>query len=111
MLKINEILGINKINEKVVKIPSWGGEVKIRPLSIKERGEVISVLQGDVDINDEWKPSNISLSAITKAQILTAHYALIEPKISVSELEDMPESAFAGIKEICDEVEKLNAKK
>lgn len=111
MLEISEILDLNKVNEKVVKIPAWGGEVKIRPLSIKERSEVISVMQGDATLNNEGKPSFISLSAITKAQILTAHYALIEPKISVSELENMPEAAFSGVKEICDEVEKLTAKK
>lgn len=105
MLDLKQIMQKNPVDEKVVKIASWGGEVKIRPLSIKERNDVVSVLQDGLD------EKSMAIDKVVKAQILTAHYALNEPKLSISEIESLPESAFKGIKEICDEVEKLNAKK
>lgn len=91
--------------EKVVNIKAWGGEVKIRPLTIAERNEVINLLQKDGDIN------NAKIASLIEAQVLTAHFALVEPKISPDELKALPEKAFEGVKEICEEVDRLNVKK
>lgn len=105
MLKLQNIKENFSAEEKVVNVKAWGGEVKIRPLTIAERNEVIATMQKD------GAQEKVGLADFIAAQIKTAHFALVDPKISEEELKALPERAFEGVKEICDEVEKLNAKK
>lgn len=110
MLELNDILmKFQTTKEKAVTIKSWNGDVKIRELTTAQRAEIIETMQGDSQIDEKGK--GLKLANLTKAQILTAHYALVEPKMSIKELESLAESAYEGIKEICDEVEKLSKKK
>lgn len=97
------------LKEKVVKIKAWDGEVKIRELTTKQRSEIIEIMQGD-SLLDE-KGSSLKLSNLIKAQILTAHYGLVDPALSIKDIENLSESAFEGIKEINEAIESLSKKK
>lgn len=109
MLELKNLQEIYKTKEKVVTIKAWGGDVKIKELTTKQRSEIVEVMQGDSQIDE--KGAGLKLSNLTKAQVLTAHYALVEPAMSIKDIENLSESAFEGIKEINDEVEKLSKKK
>lgn len=107
MLNLSDIQTFCKTEEKTVKIKAWNGEVRIRQLSTAQRAEVVEIIQGEGGVSNE----NIKFSNVIKAQILTAHYALVEPNLTTKQLEALPEAAFEGVKEICDEIDKLNKKK
>ncbi|WP_170019187.1 hypothetical protein [Campylobacter sp. RM16190] len=105
MLNLESIKQSVCTDEKVVKIKAWGGEVKIRPLTIAERIKATEVFQ------QSSETTNVKIVDVLEAQILTAHFALVEPKLSIAEIKELPEEAYAGIRQISEEVEKLNAKK
>lgn len=109
MLNLKDIQNLCQTQEKVITIKAWNGDVKIRELTTKQRAEVIEVMQGNSEIDE--KGTNLKLSNLTKSQILLAHYALVEPAMSLKDIENLSESAFEGIREINEAVEKLSKKK
>ncbi|MCR8685219.1 hypothetical protein [Campylobacter ureolyticus] len=108
MLELKDLQTNFAVKEKVIKIKAWNGEVKIRELTTKERSQIVEVMQGDSIIDE--KGSTLKLSNLTKAQILTAHYGLVEPSLSTKDIESLSESAFEGIKEINEAIEGLSKK-
>ena len=83
-------------------VEAWNNaQVQLRKLTIKEQADINAILFGDITTaNVEELSTSISLSAMQDAQILTAHYALVEPKMSVNDINNLPIEALAGIAEI-----------
>lgn len=87
MMTAEQITSIAKTAEAVVKIEAWdGGEVKIRQITVAEGREVNNLVASGDAIG---------------AAIRVAFYGLVEPKMSMKELEKMATGpGLAGINEI-----------
>lgn len=87
MLTAEQIASMAKTEEAVVKIEAWdGGEVKVRQLTVAEGREVNKLLSSGDAIG---------------ASVRVAFYGLVEPKMSMKQLEKMAAgSGIAGINEI-----------
>ena len=71
--------------EKVIEVKAWEGKVKIKKLTIEETNSFLNTRETDGGI----------------AGIIQAvSFCLVEPKIEVSELNTLGESAFKGVEEI-----------
>lgn len=111
MLDKSAFLQANRISEsKTIFIKAWGNEVRIRPLSIAENVEVLSTL-GALN-GTELSKEAPNAKKLIDAQLLCAHYALVEPTFSLDELKNLSASAFGGIAEIFGAVNEMaNEKK
>ena len=103
MLKIEDIRKKHPTQEKTVTIKAWGGDVRIRQLTIGERAEVMGMMMaGDTKVIGDKVQANAGQYA--KSRMLAASFALVEPQISYDEL-----SGLAGAMEAVDEIyEALN---
>lgn len=96
MLSLDDIQNQCKTAESTVQIDAWDGEVKIRQLTVAESANVISTQnRGDQ----------------ATAMVMTASFALVEPKASVKKLQGLSQEAFEGIKEIVEAVGDLGEPK
>ncbi len=96
MLSFDDIQQQCKTAESTVQIDAWNGEVKVRQLTVAESAEVIATqAKGDH----------------ATAMVKTASFALVEPRMSVKKLQDLPQSAFDAIKEIVEAVGELGEPK
>ncbi|WP_345993764.1 hypothetical protein [Sulfurimonas sp. HSL-1716] len=92
MLTIDDISKkFTKTSETTIKVKAWGGEVKVRELTLAEAA----------DVNIERTKKDYVM-VVTK----TVYYALVEPAIPLDDLKKMKEGVFDGIKEIYDEINK-----
>lgn len=92
MLSFEDIQASSKTVEKTVEIDAWGGEVKIKQLTIAESADVIATQAKGEQVLSMAK---------------TASYALVEPKMSVKKLIALPQDSFEGIAEIVNAVAEL----
>ena len=99
-----DLLALFTQETRTLKVEAWNdAEVKIRKLNIKEQAEINDVLFGEVTLKDaDDMAANISLGAMQYAQILSASYALVEPKMTVSEIQNQTAEFLTGIAEIHD---------
>jgi len=95
MLSLDDIKGA-KTKEAVVHIDGWGGEVRIRQLTVAESSEV-AALQGRGEH--------------AAALVRLASFALVEPRMSVRDINALPADAFEAIREIADAVGEIEGPK
>lgn len=96
MLSFEDIQSKCKTTEKTVEIDAWGGEVKIRQLSVSESADVIATQsRGDGAM----------------AMVKTAAYALVEPKMTVKKILALPQDAFDGLREIVEALGEMDEPK
>lgn len=93
MLSLEDIQSQCKTTEKTVKIKAWGGDVKIRQLTVKESSDVLT--------------SQLAQDG-AMAMIKTASFALLEPKMSIDKIQDLSQEAFEGIREVVEAVGELS---
>ncbi|MBL4730282.1 MAG: hypothetical protein JKY28_02690 [Sulfurimonas sp.] len=96
MLTLEDIEKICKTKEGTVNIEAWGGEVKIRQLTVAETAEVV-------------KTQTAGDGAMSTIKM--ASFALVEPKMSVKKMLSLPAEAFEGIAEIVKAVGELQEPK
>lgn len=85
---------------KTVEIKAWNTEVTLKQLSIKEGIEVQSILLDGQDLSKVKDKLQVDIVALTNSTVRTVSYALLEPKMSVKELESMGQDGLDGIQEI-----------
>ncbi len=97
---------------KEIEVKSWGGTVKIRKLTIRENDEVQAMFMNDAT-TEELSNGNleISISKLQASQRLAVSMALVEPKLSVKQLEDLPTDAAEGIAEIYEQLQEWDKPK
>lgn len=98
MLSLDDIKSNFALNERVVKIKAWSGEVKLRDLNTAEYNQILSV--AGVSASDDKLKNELDIAKLVKSQMLCASLALVEPKLSLKEIESLNKEAFAGISEI-----------
>lgn len=85
MLKLKDIQKKYVTAEKTVKIDAWGGEVKIRQLTVDQSAEAVFAR---------------GTGGNTATMIKTAAFALVEPEMSEENIRALSDPAFKGIIEI-----------
>lgn len=109
MLKIEDIRKKHPTQEKTVTIKAWGGDVRIRQLTIGERAEVMGMMMsGDGKV--VGKKIHTNAGQYAKSRILAASFALVEPSISYDELSALPD-AMDAVNEINEALNEFDAPK
>lgn len=107
-----ELLKKFKPKSKKLHVKAWDETVEIRELNAGEFIEINSIIMdGSVKEDLIDGKMNVSIANVEKAKFTRVSKALVNPKLSVEELESLGESAIAGINEINDEIGKFNAPK
>lgn len=97
MIDLKDLQAKYPIEEKQVKIKAWGGDVKIKRLTLEETSKYFHIKETDGAI---------------EGMITAVSYALVDPKINTNDLNSLNESSFEGVQEIFDELmEFTNTKK
>ena len=96
MLDLKAIQKKYQTSETTVDVKAWGGEVKIRQLTVSESAEVAHTSARGEGVN---------------AMVKNVAFALVEPSITFDELSKLPGDSFEGIKEINDALSELNEPK
>lgn len=112
MLDKNALLGKFKRNEKTIQVKAWGDEVKIQQLSIKEKSEIEALIYGNATPKELEKGSfKIDIKLLMASRMKAVSYSLVEPLMSVDDLESLIGEASEGINEIYKEIEEYNVPK
>lgn len=112
MIEKNALLEKFKRNQKKIKVKAWGEEVVIQQLSVKEKSEVESFILGDATPEELRNGTfKIGMAAAIESRILAVSYALVEPKMSVEDLNSLDASASEGLGEIYQAIEDFNTPK
>lgn len=87
---------------KTIKVEAWGGqEVEIRKLTIAAQNEIQAVLLKDMNIAKmDGEAIEIGIEQATKASLIAVSKALVNPALTVEELESLGNDAMDGISEI-----------
>ena len=112
MLDKSALLDKFKRNEKTLKVKAWGGEVVIQQLSIKEKSEIESMIYGNATPEQLRDGTyKIDMNALISSRLKAVSYCLVEPKLSVDDLETLTGDASEGINEVYKAIEEFNAPK
>ena len=79
-------------------IKTLKAEVTLKTLSLADSARVDAVLYKD-GFNDDGAPQ-VTIEAITEAKLLRVSLALVEPKMSVTDLKALPKEAIEAVNEI-----------
>ena len=110
MLNLKEIQAQTIAKEEVIKLSSIDGEVKIKELSVKENNEVHRLLFKNAQIKSK-DDIKFDLANSIDALILKVHFGLVEPKMSVEQLNKLGSGAAEFLKEVAEAIDDLSAKK
>lgn len=112
MLNKEDLLGKFKRNEKTIQVKAWGGEVVIQQLSIKEKGEIEALIYGNSTPKELEKGTfKLDIKSLMASRMKAVSCSLVEPKMSVEDLESLTGDASEGINEIYKAIEDFNAPK
>lgn len=112
MLNKEALLEKFKRNTKTVKVKAWGGEVVIQQLSIKEKSEIEAMIYGNATPEELQKGTyKIDMNAFISSRIKAVSYALVEPILSLEDLETLTGEASEGINEVHKAIEEFNVPK
>ena len=99
------------LQTKTVQIEAIGDEVKIKKLTIAQRQEVSDLLFGDAKIAQSGKPMEIEVARYNKAAKLAVSHGLIEPKLTMREIEKLSEDANDFINEVFNAIQEFDEPK
>ena len=112
MLNKEMLLGKFERKQKTIKVKAWGGEVVIQQLSIKEKSEIEAMIYGNATPEELREGTfKIDMNALVASRIKAVSYALVEPKLSIEDLESLTGEAGEGINEVHSALEELNTPK
>lgn len=110
MLNKDALLDKFTSQTKVVLIDSVDDEVKIKKLTIAQRQEVNDVLFGDEKIGKAGKV-DVGITNYNKAAKLAVSYGLVEPKLSIRDIEKLDDSANDFINEVFNAIQEFDEPK
>ena len=111
MLDKDSILEKFALQTKTVQIEAVGGEVKIKKLTIAQRQEVNDLLFGESKIAASGKQMEIEVTRYNKAAKLAVSHGLIEPKLTMREIEKLSEDANDFINEVFNAIQEFDEPK
>jgi len=101
-----------KPKTKKIEVKGWDDTVEIRELSNAEFTEVQALMIGDTSEKDVVNGKmEVSIRDVERSKFLAVSMSLVNPKLSVKELEGMGVSAKPGIEEIYSEITRFNSPK
>jgi len=100
-----------ELQTKTVHIEAIDGDVKIKKLSIAQRQEVNEVLFGDATFSGDAANVEIEVTRYNKAAKLGVSFGLVEPSLSVDEIEQMSEDANDFILEVFGSIQEFDTPK
>lgn len=102
-LSRENIIGKYKAESKTVNVKAWGGDVVIRKLRVAEANAVQAVMLKDMELTDvKDSKVEVSIGRANEAAILAVSFALVEPKLTVKDLNELPADAMEGVTQIKD---------
>lgn len=96
---------------KVIEIESIGEEVKIKKLTIAQRQEVNDILFANAVIQKAGQPVEVEITNYNKAAKLATSYGLIEPKMSLRDIEKLSDDAADFINEVFNAIQEFDEPK
>ena len=109
LLSKDDILKKFVTDEKVIDVKAWGGKVKIRKLTMKEKAEINELMLSDATQEELEKGQvRIAISKMAEVKMRAVAYALVEPRLSYNELRQLDGAAMEGVDEIYEELEKFD---
>ena len=99
------------LQTKTVTIESAGGDVKIKKLTIAQRQEVNDLLFGEAKVAQANKGVEVEVTRYNKAAKLAVSYGLVEPKLSIREIEKLSEDANDFIMEVFNAIQEFDEPK
>jgi len=112
MLDKKEFLNKYEPQTKVIALECMdGAEVKIKKLSVSQRQEVNDVMFGDAKFASGSKKMEVEVTRYNKASKLGVAYGLIEPRLSVSELDKLSEDVTEFINEVFSAIQEFDVPK
>lgn len=96
---------------KTVMIESVSDEVKIKKLTIAQRSEVNEVLFGEAKIQKAGKNIEVGVTNYNKAAKIAVSYGLIEPKLTLREIEKLDDTAEGFINEVFNALQEFDEPK
>jgi len=91
-LTANEVLEAKDFKTETVDVPEWGGCVIVRTLSMGARYHI-----SEASIKDDGKMRHIDNARFA---ILTFHYGLVDPKVSIEQAEKFMDKSSAAIERV-----------
>lgn len=113
MGKKQDLLNKFKPKTKEIEVKAWGGiTVEIRELSISEVNDIQASMLENTPLDEISKGKvNISIGKLEEAKTKAVSLALVEPKLSVDELNKMGVTAKDGVAEIYDAIKEMEQPK
>jgi len=111
MLDKNSLLDKFTSQTKVILIDSVDDEVKIKKLTIAQRQEVNDILFGDAKMAKAGKSIDVGITNYNKAAKLAVSYGLVEPKLSLRDIEKLDDSANDFINEVFNAIQDFDEPK
>lgn len=108
-----DLLAKFKTKTKEITVKAWDDEVvEIRELTVSESNEVQALMLNDSTSQDLADGNiNVSIGKFEEAKTRAVSMALVNPKLSESELNNMGSAAKDGISEIYEAIGAINAPK
>lgn len=87
---------------KTITVEAWDNmEVEIKQLSVGEGMKVQATLFKGQSLKDMGSGNvNVDLEALSKSTIQAVSYAMVEPKLTIKDLESMGNDGLVGINEV-----------
>jgi len=99
------------LQEKTVFIDSIGDNVKIKKLTISQREEVNEILFGDAKIQTGRKKMEVGIANYNKAAKLGVSFGLVEPKLTLSDIDKMSDDVSNFINEVFNAIQEFDEPK
>lgn len=96
---------------KTVHIEAVGDEVKIKKLTIAQRQEVNDILFGNAVIQKTGKNVEVGITNYNKAAKVAVSYGLVEPKLTLRDIEKLDDTAADFINEVFNALQEFDEPK
>lgn len=100
-----------ELQTKEVELDSICETVKIKKLTIAQREEVNEILFGESKMQSSSKRVEIEISRYNKASKLAVSYGLVEPKLSLNDINKLSDSASEFISEVFNAIQDFDEPK
>lgn len=111
MLDKETIIDKFALQTKTISLESIEGEVKIKKLTVAQRQEVNDILFGDAKVVGASRSVEVEVARYNKAAKLAVSYGLVEPKLSMRDIEKLSEDANEFIMEVFNAIQEFDEPK
>lgn len=103
MLSAEDIWAADDIEEKVIDVPEWGGQVKIRALNLRQ---IANIAQRSIKRNPQTGQDETSRET---SVIMTLQEGMIEPKLSPQDARRLSEKSAGAVTRIVQAINAMGA--